>query len=313
MHTRRIETATLVFWVAFSFIMVASDSAHPQWVPPRGEGSFSVEYQNFNSTDHIWSDLAHARGYPNAAEHDDTEVSGNIIVMSLDYAVYDRLALNVTLPFINTELKAGDIYAEGSGSSHRVDLEPNNAFQDLGVSLRYMALTDPLFVPTSIGLTWPTHDYGTHGHSAIGRNLRTFSVGAGVARMLDPILSGVYLQGNYSYQFSEKVRDINLNRSNVSAGITYFPPIHSLSISAYWNQQIAHGGIDWSDLFFPTNDQFAIHDQVAAESFGQIGGVISYSLTHRLGIYAGAFKIVDSVSKNTQQSQGINIGTTTNF
>jgi hypothetical protein len=290
--------------------MAAFDSAHAQWVPPRGEGSVSIEYQNFSTTDHVWSDLAHARGIP--PEHDDNEVTGSVIVMSLDYAVYDRLALNITLPFIHTKFEAGDIYAAGSGSSHRVDIGSNNAFQDLGVGLRYMAMTDPFLVTTSIGMTWPTHDYGTHGHSAIGTNLKTLSVGAGLARSLHSILPGVYVTGDYSYLFSEGARGIRPNRSNVTVGVSYSPS-HSISLSTYWYQRIAHGGIEWSDLAFPTSDLFDVHDQIGAESFGQISGGISYSLTHRLGIYAGAYKLIESASENTNKTQGISIGTTTSF
>ena len=313
MNTVRIEKAVATFLTALSLTVVAFDSAHAQWVPPRGEGSFSIEYQYFTTGQHLWSELSGARGYPLAEwGPDDTKVTGYIVVMSLDYAVYDRIAVNLSLPFIHTEFSGSWLYAEGS-SSHRIDVAPNNAFQDLGVDFRYMALTEPLFVTTSIGLNWPTHEYGTHGHSAIGKNLKTFRVGASVGRMLDPVVPGVYLQGSYSYHFSEKVRGINLNRSNASVGITYFAPIRSLSLSAYWNHQITHGGIDSSDLDFPTNDMFDVHDRIATENFGQLGGVISYAWTHWLSIYAGAFRIIDRVSENSQRSRGINIGTITYF
>ena len=308
MNTRRIEKAVFALWAALSFNMVAFDSAHAQWVPPRGEGSVSIEYQHFSATDHIFSDLFLARNQP--SDHDETKISGNIAVMSLDYAIYDRLALNVVLPYINTTLESDNAHS----GSHSVDTAPNNAFQDLGVTLRYMVRTSPLFVTTSMGMTWPTHDYGTHGHSAIGRNIRAFSVGAGVARMLGPLLPGVYLQGNYSYSFTEKIWGINMNRSNASVGMTYFPPIHSLSLSVYWNQQITHGGIDWSEPGKATRPEWNLsHDRLAAPNFGQIGGNVSFSVTDKLGIYAGYFKTVESVSENTQRLQGISMGTTTNF
>lgn len=315
MTSKYMDRVAVVCGVAFSLLTIALSSAHAQWVPPRGEGSFSLEYHNFNSGAHLWSDQAIARGFRPGSINptDQTEVSGNILVMSLDYAVYDRVALSVSLPFMRTTHNAGGVYAEGSGNSSRTDLEPNSAFQDLSVGLRYMALTDPLFVTASAGFTWPTHDYPTHGHAAIGRNLRTFSVGGTVGRTLEPVLSGVYLQGGYAYTLSEGVRDIRPNRSNFSVGATYFLTARLLSFSIYWNHQIPHGGIDWAELFFPTNDQFDIHDQITAERFGQLGGAVSHSLTHQLGLYASAYKVIDRVSINTQQSWGFTIGSTRDF
>ena len=316
MHIQRLEKVVIVFLAAFSITMAAFDSAYAQWVPPRGEGSLSLEYQHFNNFDHIFSDISNARWQVPEDNHDATEVSGNVMALSLDYAVYDRLALNVLVPFVNTSLESDNAHA----GDHSVDNAANYSFQDLGLNLRYLVLSDPLFVTTSVGLIMPMHNYGTHGHAAIGRNLNVLSVGLGAARMLNPILPGVYLQGSYSYSFTEEVFGFNMNRSNASVGLTYFPSIRPLalrafSVSAYWNQQITHGGVDWSDPGINTThpEWFAVHDRIAAENFGQIGGAISFSVTDQLGLYMGYFKTVEVASQNTQRLKGFNFGTTTSF
>ena len=79
---KRIGRAIGVFLFAFSFSLAIAGSAHSEWVPPRGEGSLSIEYQHISNTDHIFSDLFKARRQPSG--HDQTEVSGNVAVMSLD-------------------------------------------------------------------------------------------------------------------------------------------------------------------------------------------------------------------------------------
>jgi len=310
MNNKWLEKALIALFAAFAFNMVVSESAHAQWVPPRGEGSFSLEYQHIETGDHVPSKINLARNPTAQRSNQGAEVSGNIVVMDLDYAIYDRLALNVSLPYVNTRFVGK---ADPSHFGIQDDREPNRALQDLGVSLRYMFLTTPLFVTTSIGVNMPTHDYDTHGHAAVGKNLRVISLGASAARALNPILPGVYIQGSYSYSFTEKVEDINMNRSNASVGITYFP-IDSLSFSGFWNYQNTHGGMDGSDPGFKSHPHLRhIHDTIMAEDFGRIGGNIAFFVTDWFGIYAGYFSTIDSLSENIQQLQGINLGTTTSF
>ena len=100
MNNRWLEKTLIALLAAFAFNMVASDAAHAQWVPPRGEGSLSLNYQHIRGGDHVWSELAYARKPSRKGSNADVfgTVSGDIAVMNLDYAVYDRLAVNVSLP-----------------------------------------------------------------------------------------------------------------------------------------------------------------------------------------------------------------------
>jgi len=293
---------------------MAFDTAHAQWVPPRGEGSLSFEYQRVSAKEHIYSDLTKARTTWED-EPDDSDAPSTVAILSLDYGLYDRLALSVSLPFVHSEYSGEFLYPEGSGPHHSdpIDDKPQSAFQDLSIGLRYLTLTEPLFITTSLGLTWPTHDYATHGHSAIGRKLKTLSMGVGAGRALTPFMPRLYVYGSYAYQISEQIQDIRWRYSTLNAGFTYFPPFRSLSFSIYWNQQIAHSGVDWSVLEFPTNTTFSIHDRITAESFGHIGGTASYALTEYLSLYLGAFRSIDRAGGNTNRVQGLTLGTSKSF
>ena len=310
MLTRRFKEAAHIYTAALVSTAFAFGPAQAQWIPARGEGALTIEYQRFGTSTDIWSDIGRVRW--EVGEADEQIVEGNILVASVDYGIYDRLGLNVTLPFINSEFKRGDfIYTDRVTA----DNAPNNALQDLGVSLSHLALTDPLMVTTSIGVTWPLSDYKTHGHASIGRNLKTFSAGVGMARRLNPILTDFLLQVSYAYIYSEAVGGFRPNRGNLSASLTYFPPLASVSLSAYWNQQFAHGGLGWSDPEWETNvrEYWPIHDRVAREEFAQVGGLVAYAVNQRLNLYLSAFTTIEELSQNTQRVETVSFGTTTNF
>ena len=314
MQLRKLRTAALVIATAVLHLALAAIPARAQWVPPRGEASLSLEYQRFSTSKDLVDELTRIRRsdvFNDQAAP--TVVEGHIAVLSVDYGLMDRLGLNVSLPFVNSAFKSSPFGAYTG--PHSSDNEPNNAFQDLGVTFTHLTLTDPVLVTTSLGATWPLTDYTTHGHAAIGRKLKYLRAGAGVARRLDPVLPDLLLQVNYTFSYSEKVAEFRPNRSTGFASLTYFTPLPALTLSAFYNHEITHGGLKWGEPRFRLNrrEYWPIHDQVVDERFAQLGGVASYAVNDQLGVYLGGFTTIEGWSAFTQKVEGLSFGTTTNF
>lgn len=70
--------------------LLASAPAHAQWIPPKGEGSPTLEYQRFDTSTIFFSDIGRVR-FSIDDSLEDTIVEGNILVLSVDYGLWDRL------------------------------------------------------------------------------------------------------------------------------------------------------------------------------------------------------------------------------
>ena len=312
MQIKHLSLAAVLSVLAAMLLLVPA-VLQAQWIPPKGEGSLSFEYQRFGMSRNIMPDIQYVR-WPDDFDRNeaDTIVEGNILVMSVDYGLHERLGLNVTVPFVHSEfIDSPFIYTSGANA----DDEPNKDFQDLGVTFTHLTLTDPVLVTTSLGATWPLTDYDTHGHAAVGRKLKNLRAGVGVARRLNPLLGDFMIQANYTFSYSERLSDFRPNRSTGFVSLTYFPPMPSLTLSAFYNHEITHDGLAWGALEWNTNfdEYWHIHDRVVDERFAQLGGVVSYAVNHQLGVYLGAFTTIDALSAYTQNVGGFTLGTTTNF
>ncbi len=176
------------------------------WVPPAGQGSVSVTYQNYYVTGHF--DPA---GRPNKNGGTHTKA----VVTELDYAVTDTIGLSVSLPFIASKYTGSSSYIVRGFETFPGPLDDGSyhtAVQDLRVEARRMFVAGPLAVAPFVGALFPTHDYETAGEAVPGRHRRELQLGASVSALLDPVVPGAYVHARYSYGAAERVRNFPYTR-----------------------------------------------------------------------------------------------------
>jgi hypothetical protein len=145
-----------------------------------------------------------------------------------------------------------------------------------------------------VGTLVPSHDYIYFAHAAPGRNLKELQVGLVAAKLLDQLVPGLFVQGRYSYGFTEKVRDISHNRSNMDFEVGYFltPSLRLLGLAS---GQYTHGGIDLTGNLRATNlNLFLVHDQVQRDHQLNLGAGVAYALTEKIDLFSS---LVHTVAK----------------
>ena len=154
---------------------------------------------------------------------------------------------------------------------------------NLRFELRYQALENPLALTPFVATGHPIHNYVTLGHAAPGKGLDEYTVGFYTGRSLDPWIPRTYFHARYGYSFVEKVAGISHDRSNADLEIGYFLT-SQLGVRAVASWQETLGGI--AVPIPPTHPLFRYHDQLGAEGFLNVGAGLSYSLTHKVDVYA---------------------------
>ena len=82
--------ASWITLLAWQSLLAAQVQAQP-WVPPRGEGTVSISYQNYYTTGHY--DIFGTKN-TNGATHT------KALALELDVGVADNLGLTLSVPFI---------------------------------------------------------------------------------------------------------------------------------------------------------------------------------------------------------------------
>src|SRR5437867_6981626 len=111
----------------------------------RGDMSLTTSYQHVTTTKHLFS-----RGEAIDRGH----IRSNIVLLSLDYALTDRLALSAGLPYVFSKYK-GDFphpTAIDDGTTH-------GTTQDYRVDLRYSVTAGQFIVTPAAGFVAPSRSY----------------------------------------------------------------------------------------------------------------------------------------------------------
>jgi len=249
-------------------------SAQP-WVPPRGEGTVSLTYQNYYVTGHF--DLQ-GRENKNGPTHT------KAVAAELDYGVTDTVGLSVSLPFIASKYTGPPSYFVAGIETFPGPLDDGSyhaAFQDFRVEVRRLFLTGPVAVAPFIGAAFPTHDYETVGEAVPGRHRREFQLGASAGTPLDPILPGAFVHVRYALAAAERVRGFPAVRSSIDLeggrAVT-----SRIALRGMGNWQIRHKGPLPLDLI----DNWVNHDRFIVSSYVNVGGGTTVSLTRSTDIDA---------------------------
>jgi hypothetical protein len=292
---RRIVLAAVV---AFGCIGARTASAQA-WVPPKGEGSVSILFQDLVVKDHFLA---------GGGKVDRGRIDSNNLLFDVTYALTDRIAVNLTAPFIRTRYsgKAPHPTTQDDGQAH-------SAFQDLRFGMRYNLTDGAVTITPFVGTNMPTHSYEYFAHAAYGTRIRELEVGTYIGRMLSPAIPGAFVQARYSYAFTQKIEDIHHDRSNLDLEIGYFvtPRVRAFAIAT---GQKTHGGIDTPDAGWramPAN-LAPHHDRIAHLEMLDFGGGVQATITSSLDVF-GSFMKTTAGRNAHALSRGITIGASWRF
>jgi hypothetical protein len=269
------------------------------WLPPKGEGSVSLVFTDVTVKNHFDG---------GGAPVDRGRIRWDTMLLDASYGLTDKVTVSLALPFVAAKYNGSYQHILPNGST--LDTGAYHAtFQDLRFDLRYNATKGPLVVTPFVGTLIPSHDYQYMAHSAVGRDLHELQVGAYVARRLDPVLPGGFIQGRYSYGFVEQVLNVSHNRSNLDLELGYFVS-PSLRVFGMSSGQVTHGGIflpgnrfNFLDVYSQT--QFYHHDQIAKDDMLSLGGGAGFSVSDSVDLFGSVSHMV--AGRNMHQ---VHIGAT---
>lgn len=254
------------------------------WVPPKGEGEFSITYQNAYTADHLWGDGSRA---------DLGKVRLLGMTQAVDFGLTDKLAVTAALPVFSGKYTGDAPHALPIDDGHY-----HGGVQDLAFTVRYQTTEKPVVFTPFMGFSVPTWSYQHFAHSAIGTSMWTVGLGLNVGRRLDPVLPNGYFQARYTYVITEKIQAgamaVRPNKSRMDGELGYFVSPR-FSVHANANALITHSPLDSpQDIGEPviTNPLFFHHDQIEATRYFNFGGGVNVSATKSLDVFATVARTV---------------------
>ena len=268
------------------------------WTPAQGEGTVSVQFQDAFVRYHQLPTVRLDRGH----------IRGETVQVDFTYGITDKVAVSVALPYVSSKYDGDRPHqtAIDNGAYH-------STFQDFRFDVRYNISRKGLVVTPFVGTILPSHDYEYFAHSAVGRDVRELQVGAYWAKLLDPVLPGVFITGRYSYGFAERILDISHNRSNLDLEAGYFikPELRVFALGA---GQLTHGGVDLNgnSLVSLGAVLYPHHDQIARDNILNVGGGAAYSLSPSVDVFGSVIRTVAGRNVHALQ-HSVTIGVSWSF
>lgn len=280
---KRAHRSSGPFWIAASTTLaLPSLLAAQAWLPPKGTMTAAVTARSSFIEDHAqageWLDRGHTR-----------QTSGQL---RLGYAFADRLFAELSIPYVRSEYH-GDFPHASDVVETVDDSNYHGFFTDFRAELRFAAARTPLVVTPFVAYSWPSQDYPTLSHAAPATGLEEWSAGVYLARTLDPLLPGTYVQTSFGYVWPEKVLGLSNNRAEAALEIGYFfTPAFSLSALGTWYQ--SYGG--WTFAQFPprSDPNWSHHDQLWRTDSTRLGAGFSYAFGSRWGVYGAYLTTIHS-------------------
>ncbi len=229
---------------ALACALAAVPAAAQAWLPGRGEASLSITYSYFDGNDHLFStdriDGVTTVGYTAEGTHwylGDTQA--HTWTSSAEYAWADRWATTVSLGFVNSRYVGNDPV--------NLDLDDgawHTSLEDARIVTRYALAEEPFAVAALLGLSIPTHDYATSGHSAPGDGLAELQAGAALGRVWPDLGNGLFASLAATYGVTEDAGTGRLNRlrAEFTSGYFVFPGVDFRLIGTFLD---TFGGEDW--------------------------------------------------------------------
>jgi hypothetical protein len=306
------RTAFAAVVVAMLVTVVAAPARAQAWLPAKGEGSVSILYQDVFVKDHMQATTPVDYG----------QIYSKTMLLDVTYGVTDNLAISFAIPWTAARYDGTKAHplADLSGPipvfygvQPLDDGTYHQTLSDLRFDVRYNITKKWMVLTPFIGTTTPSHDYVSFAHAAPGQKLKELQLGMSVAKVLDRIAPGLFVQGTYGYGFTQEVLDIPHNRSDFSLEFGYFvtPKLRLLALNS---ARITHGGID-----APPNPrvnlpplEYLYHDQIQREDFLNVGGGASFALSEKVDLYGSL--IHTAAARNGHAiDRGISLGLSWSF
>jgi len=276
---------------------LARPASAQAWLPGQGEGTVSVLFTNISSRHHFLPDRRYDLG----------RIDANTLLADVTYGISDRVAVTFGVPVVVSRYR-------GNFPHRPITLDDgawHTTTQDFRFNLRYNVMRGPLVVTPFVGSDLPSRNYEFYAHSAPGRRLKEIAGGVSVAKLF--AAQGIVLQGRYALTFSEGALDQSRRFSVASVETAYFLT-PSLRLLAMASARLGHTGID----LYPDSGRvlpfevFSHHDQISRESFTNVGGGASYSLSERFDLF-GAFTTTVQGRNTHAVNRGLSVGVSWSF
>jgi hypothetical protein len=307
MHPAKVYLTT--FLLAVVGVGVTNSALAQAWLPPPGEGTLTVTYQDTLSRGHLYSDGSRV---PGELGHD--PVRAHSLVTEVEWGITDRVAVHGAIPFVAAKYGGSEPHSIGVlGHEHIDDGTFHGGSQDFRFGVRYGLKTGPLAVaPFAEGIV-PSRSYESLGHSVIGRDLLALVAGVNVGGFLEALTPGLYFHTQASYAFVESAANIHPNRSNVNSELGYFVTPR-FAVRLIQNLQFTHDGFPFlKDPPEPDLTDRAVinlllnHDRLKQSNFLSFGGGLTFAFTQSLNGFLAAGGMVwgQSVPPHRGVSAGV--------
>ena len=296
MTSRALWTAVVVQ------LATAAPLQSQPWVPPEGEGTVSVTYQNYYVTGHF---NILGQENTNGATH------AKAMIAEVDFGLSDTIGLTVTLPFIATKYTGPEEYVVGGIPTHPGPLDDrkyHGAFQDVRVEARRVCFAGPIAFAPLVSVSIPTHDYETHGEAVAGRHRRELQVGATAGADLNRLLPRTYVYGRYSLAAAERMHGFPSLKSNVDVegGVEVTARIGLRGLASW---QIRHKGPTIPEL---NAFDWLGHDRFMVSSYFNVGGGMTLAITRNAELHVLWLGTV-SGNNGAHRARMLAIGTSWSF
>jgi hypothetical protein len=272
------------------------------WTPAQGEGTVAVQFQDAFVKYHQLPTARLDRGH----------IRGESLLVDFTYGLTDKVAVSVALPYVASKYNGPFPHIRNDGSTLDTGAS-HSTFQDFRFDVRYNVSRRDFVLTPFVGSIVPSHSYDYFAHSAVGRHVREVQVGTYWAKLLDPVVPGLFVEGRYSFGFAQRILDISHNRSNLDLEVGYFVK-PELRVFALGTGQLTHGGLDLYG-----NSRAALgdvlywhHDQISRDNLLNVGAGAAYDLSPSVGVYGSFMRTV--AGRNVHAlDHGVTVGMTWSF
>jgi hypothetical protein len=319
---RRPIRLTCRFLVAGTFLTVLPASTSAQaFVPSAGEGNATATYQHTYTRGHLTNGGELFTGSEKTFAEDPDIVRAHSLLWDFEYGVTDRLAVNVSLPYIAAKYQGTDPHLLGiHGTPSTLDDGTfHGTVQDVHAGIRFNLRARPLAITPLVEVIIPSHHYESLGHSVVGLDLRALVVGVATAGFIDA-LPGTYFQTQVSHAVVEQVLGIRPNRSRLDSEVGYFVTPR-FAVRFLESFQMTHDGLDFyvgpvgrihsTNAPLPSFDYYLNHDRLERISFLNLGGGILFAPNDSVDLFAAGSTLV--WGRNIHPPRGISVGANFHF
>jgi hypothetical protein len=302
-----IRPVKLLSRIAGLFLVLGSISSSLQaqaWLFPKGGGTVTFGYQNIFIRYHVDG---------TGTKFDQGHLIENVMSIDTDYSVTDRLAIKVGIPYVASRYYGDKPHKLTPDTPPTLDDgKYHPTFQDFSFEARYNLTNRSVVLTPFFRVSIPSHSYEYFSHSAVGKDVREYRVGANVGRRLDPILRNAYVQGRYAFGISQPVLDIALKRSYTDVQLGY---ILSRRLTLVGVEQWLHshtGEVADFSTPFPSPEEKLHHDQTAKSTLLDISGGAAVTLSRSTDFFVSVGRSLRGTSGHLN-SAVVSIGISRSF